>query len=112
VGNTLSQLITRRISAKHLSGPAGIIQAAGYSAGHSIPMLLMFLVMLSANLAIINFLPIPVLDGGHMLFLAAEGIRRKPVPPHIQGWLSLGGLAFLLSLMLFATAMDVQRWFQ
>lgn len=112
VVNTLSQLISRRISPKHLSGPAGIIQAAGYSAGHSIPMLLMFLVMLSANLAIINFLPIPVLDGGHMLFLAAEGIRRKPVPPHIQGWLSLGGLAFLLSLMLFATAMDVQRWFQ
>jgi len=108
----LTQLVSRRISPKHLSGPAGIIQAAGYSAGHSIPMLLMFLVMLSANLAIINFLPIPVLDGGHMLFLAAEGIRRKPVPPHIQGWLSIGGLAFLLSLMLFATAMDVQRWFQ
>ena len=108
---TLSQLVSRRISPKHLSGPAGIIQAAGYSASHSIPMLLMFLVMLSANLAIINFLPIPVLDGGHMLFLAAEGIRRKPVPPHIQGWLSIGGLAFLLSLMLFATAMDVQRWF-
>ncbi|MFN0020087.1 MAG: site-2 protease family protein [Pirellulaceae bacterium] len=112
VAMTLSHLVSRRISPKHLSGPAGIIQAAGYSAKHSIPMLLMFLVMLSANLAIINFLPIPVLDGGHMLFLAAEGIRRKPVPPHIQGWLSIGGLAFLLSLMLFATAMDVQRWFQ
>ncbi len=109
---SLSHLVSRRISPKHLTGPAGIIQAAGYSAGHSIPMLLMFLVMLSANLAIINFLPIPVLDGGHMLFLAAEGIRRKPVPPHIQGWLSIGGLAFLLSLMVFATAMDVQRWFQ
>lgn len=112
VVTTLSKLVTGRISARHLSGPAGIIQAAGYSAGHSFAMLLMFLVMLSANLAIINFLPIPVLDGGHMLFLAAEGVRRKPVPPHIQGWLSLGGLAFLLSLMLFATAMDVQRWFQ
>ncbi|MGI8981049.1 MAG: site-2 protease family protein [Pirellulaceae bacterium] len=109
---SLSHLVTRRISAKHLTGPAGIIEAAGNSAGHSFPMLLMFLVMLSANLAIINFLPIPVLDGGHMLFLAAEGIRRKPVPPHIQGWLSIGGLAFLLSLMVFATAMDVQRWFQ
>ena len=112
VAMTLGKLVSGGISARHLSGPAGIIQAAGYSAGHSIAMLLMFLVMLSANLAIINFLPIPVLDGGHMLFLAAEGIRRKPVPPHIQGWLSLGGLAFLLSLMLFATAMDVQRWFQ
>ena len=109
---TLVKLVSGGISPKHLSGPAGIIEAAGYSAGHSIAMLLMFLVMLSANLAIINFLPIPVLDGGHMLFLAAEGIRRKPVPPHIQGWLSLGGLAFLLSLMLFATAMDFQRWFE
>jgi membrane-associated protease RseP (regulator of RpoE activity) len=46
-----------------------------------------------------------------MLFLAAEGIRRKPVSPLIQNWLSIGGLAFLLSLMLFATVMDVQRWF-
>jgi regulator of sigma E protease len=112
VATTLSKLVGGGISPKHLSGPLGIMQAAGTFADNGIPMLLMFLVMLSANLAIINFLPIPVLDGGHMLFLAAEGIRRKPVSPQIQGWLSIGGLAFLLSLMVFATAMDVQRWFQ
>ena len=112
VATTLVKLVGGGISAKHLSGPIGIMQAAGTFADNGFPMLLLFLTMLSANLAIINFLPIPVLDGGHMLFLAAEGVRRKPVSPHIQGWLSIGGLAFLLSLMVFATAMDVQRWFQ
>ncbi|MBC7854240.1 MAG: site-2 protease family protein, partial [Pirellulaceae bacterium] len=112
VATTLFKLVGGGISPKHLSGPIGIMGAAGQFANNGFPMLLLFLTMLSANLAIINFLPIPVLDGGHMLFLAAEGVRRKPVSPHIQGWLSLGGLAFLLSLMVFATAMDVQRWFQ
>lgn len=112
VATTLFKLVGGGISPKHLSGPIGIMGAAGQFANSGLPMLLLFLTMLSANLAIINFLPIPVLDGGHMLFLAAEGVRRKPVSPHIQGWLSIGGLAFLLSLMVFATAMDVQRWFQ
>jgi regulator of sigma E protease len=112
VATTLFKLVGGGIHPKHLSGPIGIMGAAGQFANSGFPMLLLFLTMLSANLAIINFLPIPVLDGGHMLFLAAEGIRRKPVSPFIQNWLSIGGLAFLLSLMLFATAMDVQRWFQ
>lgn len=112
VATTLFKLVGGGIHPKHLSGPIGIMGAAGQFANSGFPMLLLFLTMLSANLAIINFLPIPVLDGGHMLFLAAEGVRRKPVSPFIQNWLSIGGLAFLLSLMLFATAMDVQRWFQ
>ncbi len=112
VATTLFKLVGGGIHPKHLSGPIGIMHAAGTFANNGFPMLLLFLTMLSANLAIINFLPIPVLDGGHMLFLAAEGVRRKPVSPFIQNWLSIGGLAFLLSLMLFATAMDVQRWFQ
>jgi regulator of sigma E protease len=111
VATTLIKLVGGGIHPKHLSGPIGIMGAAGTFANSGFPMLLLFLTMLSANLAIINFLPIPVLDGGHMLFLAAEGIRRKPVSPFIQNWLSIGGLAFLLSLMLFATVMDVQRFF-
>ena len=112
VVTTLSKLVQGGIHPKHMSGPIGIISVAGTIASSGLPRLLLFLAFLSANLAIINFLPIPVLDGGHMLFLAAEGVRRKPVPPHIQGWLSIGGLAFLLALMLFATANDLQRWWQ
>ena len=107
---TLKRLVLGRISAKHLSGPAGILTQATVFASAGLPMLLIFLTMLSANLAIVNFLPIPVLDGGHMLFLAAEWIRRKPVPPAVQIWLSGAGLLFLLSLMVFATTMDIGRW--
>jgi regulator of sigma E protease len=66
--------------------------------------------MLSANLAVLNFLPIPALDGGHMLFLAAEGIRGKPVDERLQIRLTIAGVICLLSLMVFATAMDIGRF--
>jgi regulator of sigma E protease len=72
--------------------------------------MLIFLTMLSANLAVINFLPIPVLDGGHMMFLAAEWIRGRPVDADLQYKLTLMGLFFLLSLMVFASMMDVGRY--
>jgi regulator of sigma E protease len=106
----LSQLGTGKLSATNLSGPAGILYVAGHSASAGIPELLMFLTLLSANLAIINFLPIPALDGGHMLFLAAEWIRGKPVDPNLQGYLSMIGVLCLLSLMVFATVMDIGRF--
>ena len=61
-----------------LGGPVTIAKAAGYSAAEGISSLLIFLTMLSANLAVLNFLPIPLLDGGHMVFLAYEGIRGRP----------------------------------
>lgn len=111
VVSTISALVTGRVSARHLTGPAGIIAAAGYFASQGLPKLLIFLTILSANLAVLNILPIPVLDGGHLLFLAWEGITRKPVNPNVQGYLSLAGLVLLLSLMIFATAMDFNRFF-
>ena len=106
----LMQLGSGRISATNLSGPAGILGAAGSHAAAGIAPLLLFLTLLSANLAIINFLPIPALDGGHMLFLAAEWIRGKPVDANLQGWLSMIGVLCLLSLMVFATVMDIGRF--
>jgi len=60
---------------------------------------------------VLNFLPIPALDGGHMLFLAAEWIRGKPVDEKLQIRLTVAGVLCLLSLMVFATAMDLGRWF-
>ena len=69
--------------------------------------LLLFLTMLSANLAVINFLPIPVLDGGHMVFLLYELIRGKPPSEHVVGILSYVGLVLLLSLMLFVFGLDL-----
>jgi regulator of sigma E protease len=106
----LQSLITRRLSATNLSGPAGIIFAAGSFASEGPAKLLIFLTILSANLAVLNFLPIPALDGGHMLFLAAEWIRGKPVDERLQIRLTIAGVLCLLTLMVFATAMDIGRF--
>jgi regulator of sigma E protease len=106
----LHRLLTGRLSATNLSGPAGIIAVAGSFASQGLPALLLFLTMLSANLAVLNFLPIPALDGGHMLFLSAEAIRGKPVDERLQVRLTIAGVICLLSLMVFATAMDIHRF--
>lgn len=107
----LQRLVTGRISLTNLSGPPGIIMAAASFAEQGFASLLLFLTMLSANLAVINFLPIPALDGGHMLFLSAEAVRGKPVDERLQVRLTVVGVICLLSLMVFATMMDVQRFF-
>ncbi len=109
---TLASLGTGKISLGDLGGPLMIFTVAGGQAKQGISSLLMFLVLLSANLAIINFLPIPALDGGHMMFLTAEWLRGKPVDPELQMKLTIGGVLGLLSLMLFVTVMDVNRLIQ
>lgn len=106
----LGSLLTRRISPTNLSGPLGIMTHASVIASQGTASLLIFLTMLSCNLAVLNFLPIPALDGGHMLFLAAEGIRGKPVDERLQVKLTIVGVVCLLSLMVFATAMDIGRF--
>jgi regulator of sigma E protease len=106
----LHRLVTGRLSATNLSGPFGIIHVAGSFASQGVSSLLLFLTMLSANLAVLNFLPIPALDGGHMLFLSAEAVRGKPVDERLQIRLTIVGVICLLSLMVFATAMDLNRF--
>ena len=69
-------------------------------------MLLLFLTVLSANLAVINFLPIPLLDGGHMVFLALEGIFRRPVSEKVVVAFHYAGFVFIISLMLFVLSLD------
>jgi regulator of sigma E protease len=71
--------------------------------------LLLFLTFLSANLAVLNFLPIPALDGGHMLFLAWEGIFRRPVNERVQVALTMAGVLCLLTLMVFVFGNDLLR---
>ena len=72
---------------------------------------LLFLTMLSMNLAILNFLPIPALDGGHMVFLTAELIRGKRVDEELEMKLTALGVIALLALMAFVFANDISRWF-
>jgi regulator of sigma E protease len=90
-----------------LGGPITIAQAAGYSAFEGVGKLLVFLTMLSANLAVINFLPIPLLDGGHMVFLMWEGLRGKPAGEKFVLAMHTIGFAFIVSLMLFVLSLDL-----
>ena len=89
-----------------LGGPITIAKVAGYSAFEGTGKLLVFLTMLSANLAVINFLPIPLLDGGHMVFLAWEGLRGKPASERFIVALHTVGFVFIISLMLFVLGLD------
>ncbi len=95
---------------RSLGGPGTIAYAATKEASAGIPRLLVFLTLLSANLAVLNFLPIPVLDGGHMMFLAYEGLVGKPVNERIAFGLTMMGLTFILGLMVFVIGMDVIRF--
>jgi regulator of sigma E protease len=103
----LQKLSTGQIPATSLGGPITIAQAAGYSAFEGVGKLLVFLTMLSANLAVINFLPIPLLDGGHMVFLAWEGLRGKPAGEKLVFALHAVGFAFIVSMMLFVLSLDL-----
>ena len=94
-----------------LGGPITIAKAASYSADEGLGKLLIFLTMLSANLAVINFLPIPMLDGGHMVFLAWEGIRGRPASERVVMTMQTAGMVFLVSLMLFVFSLDIHRMF-
>ena len=88
------------------SGLRSAAQRAYASASEGVAQLLIFVCLISANLAVINFLPIPVLDGGHMVFLAYEGVRGKPPSERVHVGLSYLGLLFILGLMIFVLGLD------
>ncbi len=106
---TLVQLFTGKLSPTNLGGPASIATMAGWEASRSTARLLIFLTLLSANLAVLNFLPIPVLDGGHAMFLIYEAIFRRPVNERVAFGLTILGLALILGLMVFVIGLDVLR---
>jgi regulator of sigma E protease len=101
------QKIGGQVPLTALGGPITIAKAAGASAFEGFPKFLIFLTMLSANLAVINFLPIPILDGGHMVFLAYEGIFRRPANEKVVVALHTAGFAFIVGLMLFVFGLDL-----
>ncbi len=103
----LQQLFGGGISPRMLGGPVTIFNVAKVSADRGITDLLMFLTLLSANLAVINFLPIPVLDGGHMVFLMLEAIRGKPVGERVLVAFQMAGFMFIVGLMVFVLLLDV-----
>ena len=102
-------LINRSVSHKALSGPVMILWVGYLEASMSIADLINFLAILSINLAVINFLPIPILDGGHMVFLAWEWIRGKRASERVLMAANYCGLMLIISLALFVTFQDVLR---
>ena len=105
----LGQMVSGRRSGDELSGPVGIVRMSGEVAQGGVIALIGFMAVLSINLGLINLFPIPVLDGGHLLFYVAEAIRGKPLGNRAQEYGFRLGLALVLTLMVFATWNDFTR---
>ena len=105
--DALWQIITGRRSVRELGGPLKIAQVAGQQATLGLVAFVSLVALLSINLGFINLLPVPMLDGGHLLFYAIEAARGRPVSVRSQEWAFRGGLALLLALLLFTTVNDL-----
>ena len=103
----IGQIVGGERSVKELGGPIKIAQYSGQQLSLGMPAFISFAALISINLAFINLLPIPTLDGGHLALYAAEAIRRKPVGQRSQEWAFRTGLALVLALMLFVTFNDL-----
>ncbi|WP_313990947.1 RIP metalloprotease RseP [uncultured Selenomonas sp.] len=103
--------IILELSGTELAGPIGVAQMAGEVAEMGIVPLLNFAALLSLNLAIINLMPVPALDGGHFLTLCIEAVRGKPLSPRIMRYVQNAGVGLIVLLMLLAMKNDVVRIF-
>ena len=108
----LVKILQRIVPASELGGPILIAQLAGEQMKAGWANIISFTALLSVNLGILNLLPIPVLDGGHLVFLTLEGIRRKPINERVQIIAQQVGIAFLGTLMVFVFYNDIVRLFK
>ncbi len=106
------KLLVGDIEAKNLGGVISIVDITSKASAMSLSTLLFITALISINLGVLNLLPVPMLDGGHILFNLYELIFRRKVPPKAFEYLSYGGMALLLSLMIFATYNDIVRFSQ
>ena len=106
--NGLVKIFSGRAPAD-VSGPIGVAQMAGEVAQQGIMPLLNFVAFLSINLGIINLLPLPALDGGHIVTLLVEGIRRKPLSKKTIYYIQMAGFLLIISLMIFTTFNDIKN---
>jgi len=103
----LDKLRTQQVSPTDLVGPIGIFKTAYAVASQGFADLLLFLTLIGANLAVVNFLPIPILDGGYMVFLAYEGVTGRPPGERVYVAMLYLGLLLILFLMIWALGLDV-----
>ncbi|WP_294194490.1 RIP metalloprotease [uncultured Sphingomonas sp.] len=104
---TIGQIVSGRRSVKELGGPLSIAKVSGEQITLGPDAFVFLIALVSINLGFINLLPVPMLDGGHLLFYAIEAVRRRPVAPEAVEWAYRGGLVAVLALMLLVTFNDL-----
>ena len=109
--DSLFNLITGKYGLDTVSGPIGVTEAVGDAAQSGLPNLLFFMAYISINLGVFNLLPFPALDGGRLLFLVVEGIRRKPIDRKFEGYVNFVGIMILFTIMAFVSFKDILRLF-
>nr|MBC8555116.1 RIP metalloprotease RseP [Candidatus Brocadiales bacterium] len=108
---TIQGFVSKKLSTKALGGPVLIAQASYASAQSGIGKLMYFMAIISINLAVINILPVPVLDGGHLMFLGIEKLKGSPVSEKTMAIANYIGMGLVLTLMIYATKNDIMRLF-
>jgi regulator of sigma E protease len=106
---TLARMFQGSVSYANMMGPLGIVTAGAQFAIRGSDWLIWFLAMISANLAVVNFLPIPIVDGGLFTFLILEKIQGKPLSPKAQAIAQVVGFALIISVFLLVTYQDIRR---
>ncbi len=106
---TVSRLVQGRVSAGDLGGPILIAREAGRQAQEGLQPLLVFMALISVNLGVMNLLPIPVLDGGHLAFMVFEGLRGRPLSLRVREFALSCGMVLIGSLMIFVVFNDIFR---
>ncbi|MEZ5691847.1 MAG: RIP metalloprotease RseP [Rickettsiales bacterium] len=106
---TIGQLVTGKRDVKELSGPVGIAQLSGKAADKGVNTVIWLIALISANLGLMNLLPIPVLDGGHLLYYAIEAARGRPMAQKMQEYGFRAGFSLLIMLMAFTFINDIRK---
>jgi len=106
---SMKKMLLGLISIENISGPFTIAQVAGQTASYGLEYYLSFLAILSISLGVLNLLPIPILDGGHLFYYAVEAIIRRPVPRKIQDWGMQLGVTLVAGIMFLAIYNDINR---
>ena len=109
VWHLLGQLLSGSVGVDQLSGPIGVTEVMASTAQSSLWQFAYLVAFISINLGVMNLLPIPGLDGGRLLFLLVEAIRRRPLSPKWEGYVNLAGIMLLFALMIYASGNDVLR---
>jgi regulator of sigma E protease len=107
----LYRMLKLEVSARNISGPITIAQYAGYSAKVGVEQFVLFLAVISISLGVLNLLPIPVLDGGHLMYYIIEAVKGSPLPESVMVWGQQIGVALLVGLMVLAFYNDLTRIF-